>query len=252
MSTDLATTENENVAEHGAGALQETMVRTGIRIMPNRSTHIPEGVTAEDCSLFIKQAMEVTEGLEFAMADVMNYAEVRFGDKYTEAHALTGLSYGTLRNRCYTASNVKPEIRRAELSFSHHFAISNVTLTDRERIALLDTAVKEQLTVKELQEVVRTYTHDKTANTADSRVPSNVESESAVPRPMRSLRCRAADIADFAKHLPFEEIDTVILELSEFRRTYGVGSIAGVGLAPERDWGTNVYVIGKHSEHANA
>lgn len=71
-------------------------------------------------------------GLFWYIGDSLNFAEGRYGEKYSQALDHTKYDYGTLRNCCWVCSKIPIENRRSELSFAHHMQIARIPL-DKQR-----------------------------------------------------------------------------------------------------------------------
>ena len=89
----------------------------------------------------------------WTIADLYNYGERRWGEKYAQAMDETGLSYGYIANICSVASKVKRNRRNENLSFSHHATVAY--LPPEQQKELLKQAEEKQLSREELRDVVR-------------------------------------------------------------------------------------------------
>jgi site-specific DNA-methyltransferase (adenine-specific) len=104
----------------------------------------------EECGAFIKKA----EGaVHLWLGDWINYGEVHYDGKYSQALDATELDYGTLRNAAYVAKNVDLSRRRDNLSFSHHQEVAPLEPALQEKY--LDLAEDKQWTRKELRKAIR-------------------------------------------------------------------------------------------------
>jgi hypothetical protein len=79
--------------------------------------------------------------LRWYIGDVLNLGEALFGEKYTQAVALTGLRVERLRNYAWVCASVARNRRRPELGFSFHEAVAS--LAPREQRRWLGRAVAE-------------------------------------------------------------------------------------------------------------
>ena len=60
------------------------------------------------------------------MGDLLNFAQGRWGEKYTQALESTDYEYDTLARASYMASRFPPDRRREGLSFSHHREVADL------------------------------------------------------------------------------------------------------------------------------
>ena len=89
----------------------------------------------------------------FLIGDWINYGDGRYGDKYNEALAFTGLAYQTLRDYAYVARKVELSSREDNLTFKHHLAVAKIKETEEQRY-WLNQAVKEDLSVERLRKSI--------------------------------------------------------------------------------------------------
>lgn len=92
----------------------------------------------------------VAKSIGFIIGDWINYGDGRYGEKYTEALKLTGLSLATLQEYAYVARRVETSVRTEVLDFTHHKVVAKVKDPEAQR-KWLDTAVKENLSVARLR-----------------------------------------------------------------------------------------------------
>jgi hypothetical protein len=89
----------------------------------------------------------------FLIGDWINYGDGRYGDKYNEALAFTGLAYQTLRDYAYVARKVELSSREDNLTFKHHLAVAKIKEPEEQRY-WLNQAVKEDLSVERLRKSI--------------------------------------------------------------------------------------------------
>jgi hypothetical protein len=65
-------------------------------------------------------ACEARDWTAWVIGDWLRFGEDRWHDRYTQARALSGRSYGGLRNCLWVARKIPPAMRRESLSWSHH------------------------------------------------------------------------------------------------------------------------------------
>ena len=93
---------------------------------------------------------DVERCLGFIIGDWINYAEGKWGDKYNDAIAATGLEYALLRKYAYVARRVPPANRLENLPFSHHETVAKEKDPQKQR-GWLKLAEKHHLGVRRLR-----------------------------------------------------------------------------------------------------
>ena len=89
----------------------------------------------------------------FLIGDYLLYGEHTYGEKYTQAALLIGLSPQTLTNYASIAKRVPPGRRNASVSFSIHGEVASLSPEEQER--WLAIAASERLTKQEVRERIR-------------------------------------------------------------------------------------------------
>ena len=90
--------------------------------------------------------------LQWWLGDFLNSAEAIFGEDYTQL-VPEGYKEKSLQQFKWVSSKIPPRERRSELSYSHHMEVAK--LESDERIGILENAIKDGLTVRELRQLVR-------------------------------------------------------------------------------------------------
>jgi hypothetical protein len=90
------------------------------------------------------------------LGDWLAFGQMKYGRRYKEAIALTGLEYQTLRNYAVVARRFELSRRRDNLSFQHHAEIC--AMTNDEQTFWLDLASEHHWTRSELRFRVRAAT----------------------------------------------------------------------------------------------
>jgi ElaB/YqjD/DUF883 family membrane-anchored ribosome-binding protein len=119
-------------AEASSGPLPLAIAGQKFSITPTGLVIRDELSFAEWTSLGEKLG-DVERCLGFLIGDWINYANAKWGDKYNEAIAATGLEYSLLRKYAYVARRVPPANRLDILTFSHHETVAKVKDLDRQR-----------------------------------------------------------------------------------------------------------------------
>jgi hypothetical protein len=87
------------------------------------------------------------------LGDWLAYGRMKYGRRYKEAIAGTGLGYQTLRNYAMVARRYEPSRRRADVSFQHHAEL--VALPDDVQDRWLAAAAESGWSKAELRRRVR-------------------------------------------------------------------------------------------------
>jgi hypothetical protein len=88
------------------------------------------------------------------IGDWCNYGAAAYGEKYSQAADETGLDYQTLANYAWVSEAIPPEMRRAELSFTHHSIVASLR-TKNEKAKWLDHAAAGGWTTRELKKELK-------------------------------------------------------------------------------------------------
>jgi hypothetical protein len=75
------------------------------------------------------------------LGDWLAFGQFKYGPRYREAIAATGLDYQTLRNYATVARRFEPARRRADLSFQHHAEVCALPNEDQDRLLALAAAL---------------------------------------------------------------------------------------------------------------
>jgi hypothetical protein len=101
------------------------------------------------------------------LGDWLRYGNSRFGDRYARAARITGYDVQTLTNMVYVSSRFDADERREGLSWSHHAAVAQ--LEPPERMAWLDLAQRERMSVRCLREAIRRSGHTRNRHAAEGQ-----------------------------------------------------------------------------------
>lgn len=95
----------------------------------------------------------IGRSIGFIIGDWINYGDGRYGEKYEEALAKTGLSYQTLANYAHVARKVEIYLRKENLDWSKHSTVAKLK-TEEEKRHWLDMAEKHDLSVRRLRKSI--------------------------------------------------------------------------------------------------
>lgn len=127
----------------------ELVRQNGIKLEAT-SLSLTRRMDLEEAGKFILGLDSMESGISYWVGDCLNALEALHGESYAQvipenkAH-----SWAVYK---WTCSRVKPETRRASLSFSHHMAVASL-LTERQS-AFLDKAESESLSVSSLKKLI--------------------------------------------------------------------------------------------------
>ena len=128
--------------------------------LPEDATYGPTSLTLRE-GLSYERWQEIGETLQnmagalpFWVGDWLNYGERTYGETYAQAVEATGMKTQTLLNYASVASRVQLPARVDSLSWSHHREVA--ALEPPEQVALLERAVAENLSTRELRLLVKT------------------------------------------------------------------------------------------------
>jgi len=98
-------------------------------------------------------SLKLIEGcVQFWIGDCLKYREQKWG-MYDDVAEETGYDKDTLKNIRIVSEQVKPALRNADLSFSHHKEVAPLTTEKQEQFQ--KKAVEEKLTVRELRKEIQ-------------------------------------------------------------------------------------------------
>jgi len=87
------------------------------------------------------------------LGDWLAFGQGKYGRRYKDALAVTGLDYQTLRNYAVVARRFEPSRRRGDLTFQHHAEVC--ALADDEQGRWLDLAAEQRWSRNELRRRIR-------------------------------------------------------------------------------------------------
>ena len=122
-----------------------TMTRTGIEFT--------DEMTFDEWNDLGKKITPIGKSIGFIIGDWINDGEGRYGEKYDEAIASTGLAVQTLRNYAWVARRVEMSVRTDNLDFTHHQVVAKLK-SNEEKDHWLKMAVKHNLGKRRLQKSI--------------------------------------------------------------------------------------------------
>lgn len=95
----------------------------------------------------------IGKSIGFIIGDWINHGEKRYGEKYDEALAKTGMAYQTLMNFAHVSRKVGIYLRKENLDWSQHATVAKLK-TDEEKEFWLKMAEKHDLSVRRLRKSI--------------------------------------------------------------------------------------------------
>jgi hypothetical protein len=96
---------------------------------------------------------QVNNWSNWAIGDCLNYGEEHYGEVFAQAVAEAHISEDKAQICQYMSRRIDPITRRKELSWSHHREVAKAT--PDEQVHFLDLAYRQNLSVRELRQVIR-------------------------------------------------------------------------------------------------
>lgn len=93
------------------------------------------------------------KAIGFIIGDWINYGDGRYGEKYTDAIKLTGLSLPTLQEYAYVARRVETSVRTEVLDYTHHKMVAKIKDPDEQK-HWLNMATEHDLSVARLRKSI--------------------------------------------------------------------------------------------------
>jgi len=110
-------------------------------------------LTIDDWTALGVKLGDAERSIGFLIGDWINYAEEKWGEKYNDAIAATGLEYQTLRNYAWVAKRVQLSARADNLPFRHHLVVAKLKDSEEQK-HWLDQAEKHDLSYRRLQKSI--------------------------------------------------------------------------------------------------
>jgi hypothetical protein len=122
-------------------------------VVTRRALLLPDGVSESEFIALGVMLADERDKARFLLGDLLVFATARYGSDFTDqVMEATGLSFYTLRNMESVMLRVRPNVRRPELSFSHHDVVAALEPSEQKR--LLGLAVKHGWSRQRLRDEV--------------------------------------------------------------------------------------------------
>lgn len=113
----------------------------------------PASMTYEEWEKIGRTLQQLGRSLNWWLGDWLNTGEQRWGEMYSQALEITGLSVETLSKYKRVAARVPADIRRPDLTWTHHFAVAYAE--EGNRGPLLEIAAHFEISSRDLKELMR-------------------------------------------------------------------------------------------------
>ncbi len=110
-------------------------------------------LTTDEWTALGEKLGDAERSIGFLIGDWINYAEEKWGEKYNDAIAATGLEYQTLRNYAWVAKRVQLSARADNLPFRHHLVVAKLKDAEEQK-HWLNQAEQHDLSYRRLQKSI--------------------------------------------------------------------------------------------------
>ena len=145
VSSEASESRREGFGPAGAGGTRNPYTPVGLRL--------PASLSFERWQALGRRIGSINNASSWWLGDWAFYGEGRYGEKYKQAIAVTGLDYQTLRNYAWVAGRFDLSRRRDKLSFAHHAELA--ALPEHEQDKWLDQAEGSRWSRNELRTQLR-------------------------------------------------------------------------------------------------
>ncbi|MDH5561342.1 MAG: hypothetical protein OEY59_10875 [Deltaproteobacteria bacterium] len=140
-------------------------IQSSAKYFTETGLHIPENTTDFQWQEIGKGLSKMDKAIQWAIGDWFLFGEKKFGEIFELAEDITGYKKGTLINFKAIASKFSPSRRRDELSWNHFQAIQ--ALPEKKQDQIIEAAIKENLSVAKLRNMIRGTDQREEKNLAD-------------------------------------------------------------------------------------
>ena len=109
-----------------------------------------EELSFEEWNAIGREIVPMAKSIGFIVGDWINYGEKRYGEKYTDAIRLSGLTKETLFLYSHVARRIEILNRSKVLDFTHHIVVAKLKDPDQQR-HWLDIAENHKMSVRRLR-----------------------------------------------------------------------------------------------------
>ena len=160
---------------------------------------ITNGATFEECQGVDEKLNKIEGSVQWWRGDLLNFAEQKYGQMYSQFLDEDNRNYQTLRIQKYVASRLEMFRRRNILSWSHHAEVAG--LEPPEQDELLDKAEDKGWSFREMRKQVRLFKQHKL-------IAANIEAT----RESERFRLIHGDFMDEMEQLDSESIAAIITD----------------------------------------
>lgn len=172
---------------------------------------MPDGIEFEKVELMLAGLKIVSDSIRFWLGDLLVYSERNYGEKYSQLVDATDYSYQGLCDMMWVANAIAPNVRRKELTWSHHREVAK--LSGDRQAEYLKIAVDKQMSVADLHSLI----DEKEKVKKEKRLAKAQAYEQAL-KEISLIEIRDESESSFNKEALIEvvEISTTVLE--EYRK----------------------------------
>jgi hypothetical protein len=127
---------------------------------------VPDGTSFEAAERMMVAMQGLQNCVKWWIGDLLVFAERAYGEKYAQLIDSTDYEYNTLRNICYVAEHVAPNVRRKELTFWHHQEVAALQQADQKKF--LKLAIEQRLSAAQLRALIKDKQKSQKPNRAET------------------------------------------------------------------------------------
>jgi len=135
------------------------------------------------------------------IGDWVTYGERAYGEMYAQALDATDYSYQALRDAAYVSSRFELSRRRDNLSWSHHREVASLEPIEQDE--MLDTAVAEKWSTRQLREAVQERKRAAEIEARLGRLP---------PQVTERYQLIHTTVEEAVAHIVAESVDTILTD----------------------------------------
>lgn len=185
---------------------------------------IPDDLESEEWLDVFRVLRKLDEAIQWAVGDLANHAESKWGETYTSMSDITGYSEKSLREYAYVSRSIQMSIRMDKLSFGHHQLVAGMkdALTKEplipEQRKWLELASENSWSIKALREAIAESRKQSKTIQMDNwlfgkdRIPAN-------PKRLQTLWSKARNGDDEARQETLSIVDKTRNWLDEIVET---------------------------------
>lgn len=120
---------------------------------------IPDGITYDEWAAIGETLQRMDRSIQWWLGDWYRHGEEHFGEDAPQGLPDDHYALRTIQNAAWVVGQVDWEIRRSDLTYSHHVEVAKSDLARDDKIDLLADAADEGWSVRDLRQAVRARLH---------------------------------------------------------------------------------------------